>query len=135
MSSARTEVAAAQLGGKVYVMGGYERNGDRLEEYDPVSDHWQSRASLPRSLHHIGAAAVDGKIYVIGGYVSGVGPVDTVYEYNPAADQWRSRAPMPTVRSEIAAASLNQHVFAFGGESDSATDNQTESYEPAGNKW
>src|SRR2546427_10247113 len=87
MPSARTEVAAAELGGKIYVMGGYEKNGDLLEEYDPAKDSWRRRASLPRPLHHVGTASVGGKIYVIGGYISGEGPVSTVYEYDPAADQ------------------------------------------------
>src|SRR5207253_3188100 len=91
MPSARTEVAAAELGGKIYVMGGYEKGGDLVEEYDPKNDTWRTRAPLPKALHHIGAAAVNGKIYVIGGYISGVGPVATVYEYDAAADRWRSR--------------------------------------------
>ena len=91
MPSARTEVAAAELGGKIYVMGGYEKNSDLLEEYDPLKDNWRRRASLPRPLHHVGAAAVGGKIYVIGGYISGQGPVNTVYEYDPSLDRWRTR--------------------------------------------
>src|SRR6266581_5098802 len=66
LPSARTEVAAAELGGKIYVMGGYEKGGDLVEEYDPKNDTWRTRAPLPKALHHIGAAAVNGKIYVIG---------------------------------------------------------------------
>ena len=31
----RSEVAAAELNGKIYLMGGYVKNGDLLEEYDP----------------------------------------------------------------------------------------------------
>ena len=81
---------AAEVGGKIYVMGGYEKNGNLVEEYDPATDSWRGRAPLPKPLHHIGAAALNGKIYVIGGYISGVGPVDTVYEYDPAKDQWTS---------------------------------------------
>ena len=98
MPSARTEVAAAELGGKIYVMGGYEKNGDLVEEYDPAKNSWRRRASLPRPLHHIGAAAVDGKIYVIGGYMSGQGSTDSVYEYDPSTDRWRARSPCPRLR-------------------------------------
>ena len=61
MPSARTEVAAVELGGKIYVMGGYEKGGDLLEEYDPAKDSWRRRALLPRPLHHVGAASVAGK--------------------------------------------------------------------------
>src|SRR2546425_3293326 len=81
MPSARTEVAAAELGGKIYVMGGYEKNGDLVEEYDPAKNSWRRRASLPRPLHHIGATAVDGKIYVIGGDMFRPGPPDNGFEY------------------------------------------------------
>jgi hypothetical protein len=88
MPSARTEVAAAELGGKIFVMGGLEKHGDRVEQYDPVNDTWRRRAALPRPLHHFGAAAVNGKIYIIGGYISGVGSVNTVYQYDPATDRW-----------------------------------------------
>src|SRR5262245_8179917 len=101
MPSARTEVAGVELGGKIYVIGGYEKGGDLLEEYDPGKDSWRRRASLPRPLHHVGAASLDGKIYVIGGYISGEGPVNTVYEYDQAADQWRTRAGMPKQRGTL----------------------------------
>ena len=98
MPSARTEVAAVELGGKIYVLGGYEKGGNLVEEYDPVSDRWRARAPLPKPLHHIGAAALNGKIYVIGGYVSGGGSMDSVYEYDPAQDRWNTKAPMATPR-------------------------------------
>ena len=98
MPTARTEVAAAALDGKIYVIGGYQKGAGLVEEYDPEKNSWRRRAALPKALHHVGAAAVNGRIYVIGGFISGVGPVDTVYEYDPGADRWKSKAPMPTPR-------------------------------------
>ena len=70
----RSEVAAVELNGKIYLMGGYVKNGDLLEEYDPANDSWRRRASLPKPLHHSGAAAVNGKIYLIGGYIPALVP-------------------------------------------------------------
>ena len=102
LPSSRTEVAAAELSGKIYVMGGYGKNGNLVEEYDPEKDRWRARASLPKLLHHTGAATVNGKIYIIGGYISGFGSVDTVYEYDPAADRWTAKKPMPTPRGALA---------------------------------
>src|SRR4030095_7438848 len=115
LPSARTEVAATELGGKIYVMGGYEKHGDLLEEYDPAKDTWRRRASLPRPLHHAGSASLGGKIYVIGGYISGEGPVSTVYEYDPAADQWRTRSVMPTARGALAVGVIAGKIYAIGG--------------------
>ena len=43
LQTARTEVAAAELGGKIYLIGGYEKNGDLVEEYDPAKDSWRRR--------------------------------------------------------------------------------------------
>jgi hypothetical protein len=55
MPSARTEVAVAEVGGKIYVVGGF--GGEReLEIYDSAADRWSRGASIPRALHH--AAAV-----------------------------------------------------------------------------
>src|SRR5262245_53642006 len=79
MPSERTEVAAAEVGGKIFVVGGYGKGGELVEVYDPAKNNWHPRAPLPKPLHHVGAVAMNGKIYVIGGYISGVGPVDTVY--------------------------------------------------------
>jgi N-acetylneuraminic acid mutarotase len=87
LPSPRTEVAAVQLLGKIFVIGGLGRSGDLLEEYDPDKKTWRRRASLPQPLHHVGAVTTGGKIYVIGGYLSGWGPVDTVYTYDPSCDK------------------------------------------------
>ena len=34
MPSARTEVAAAEVNGKIFIIGGYEKGGELVEEYD-----------------------------------------------------------------------------------------------------
>ena len=73
MPSARAEIAVAELGGKIYVVGAF--TGEReLEIYDTSANRWSRGAPLPHSVHHPAAAAVNGKIYAIGGYVSGWTP-------------------------------------------------------------
>ena len=70
MPSARTEVAVAEVSGKIYVVGGF--GGEReLEIYDPQSDRWSRGAPVARALHHAAAVGLGGKLYVIGGYVDG----------------------------------------------------------------
>ncbi|WDT70444.1 MAG: hypothetical protein MPW17_17030 [Candidatus Manganitrophus sp.] len=65
----RTEVSAATLDGKIYLIGGFAKEGvtARVEMYDPATDRWTSRASMPVALHHAGAAVLNGKLYVVGG--------------------------------------------------------------------
>src|SRR5262249_57921107 len=113
MPSSRTEVAAVALGDKIYVMGGYEKNGDLVEEYDTQHNSWRRRAALPRHLHHLGAAVVAGKIYLIGGYIFGHGPVDTVYEYDSSPDRWRNPAPMLTSRGALSVATVGGKKYSI----------------------
>jgi len=67
LPSARTEVAAVELGGHIYVMGGYEKNGDLVEAYDPVNNSWQGWAPMPTARHGLGAATLGSSIDVISG--------------------------------------------------------------------
>jgi hypothetical protein len=53
--SERTEVAAGEVSGRIYVLGGF-RGELELEIYDPASDRWSRGAVIPRPVHH---AAVD----------------------------------------------------------------------------
>src|SRR6185436_13745213 len=97
MTSARTEVAVAEAGGKIYVVGGF--GGEReLEIYDPVANRWSRGAAIPRALHHAAAVGLHDKLYVIGGYVDGWTPTNEVHEYDPATDRWRPLAVLPTPR-------------------------------------
>jgi Kelch motif len=46
----RTEVAGGEVGGKIYVVGGF--GGERaLEVYDLAADRWSRGASIARALH------------------------------------------------------------------------------------
>jgi N-acetylneuraminic acid mutarotase len=101
--SSRTEVAGAELGGRLYVVGGFGQGGDQVEAYDPRTDQWERRAPLPVSIHHAAAVTVGGRLYVVGGYAGGQWAVlDSVFEYDPGTDRWRARAPLPTARGALA---------------------------------
>src|SRR5258705_1262515 len=61
MPSARTEVAVAEVDGKIYVVGAF--GGEReLEIYDSDVDRWSRGAPIPRALHHAGAVGLNGKL-------------------------------------------------------------------------
>ncbi len=109
MPSARTEVAVAEVGGKIYVVGGF-RGERELEIYDPVADRWSRGASIPRALHHTAAVDLKDKLYVVGGFVEGWTPTDEVHEYDPASDRWQRLAALPTPRGALAAAVLDGKI-------------------------
>jgi N-acetylneuraminic acid mutarotase len=161
MPTKRGAAAAAEAGGKFYVVGGAaqlpsyanlpirpiqpHRSMDTVEEYDPVANTWRPRAPMPTARNHLGAAALNGKIYAIGGRLTAAfsivmpGQTDAVQEYDPAADSWATKAPMPTPRSGGAVAVLNNRIYAAGGEVQTyqfvAAFRAFEAYDPAADTW
>lgn len=149
MPTKRTEVMAAALGEKIYVVGGFEKPNlsnvmsfaitPSVEVYDPVADQWSSKSPLPVGLHHVGIGVVSGRLYIIGGYAkSGFSvwnPVATVYVYDPAADSWTERAPMPTARGALSVTEHDGKLYALGGFDRKANNAQVEVYDPAQNEW
>ncbi len=145
----RTEVAAATLFDKIYVVGGFEKPGlgnvknlaitPSLEEYDPATDRWTAKAPMPLGLHHVGIAVTGGRLYVIGGYrQSGLSvwqPVATLYAYDPATDTWAERAPMPTARGALSVTVHEGKLYAIGGYDGTANSAAVEVYDPARNLW
>ncbi|MDH3453495.1 MAG: hypothetical protein OEN20_13880, partial [Gammaproteobacteria bacterium] len=79
MPSARTEVAVAAVGERIYVVGGFG-GGRALEIYDTSTDRWSRGASIPQSVHHAAAVPLGAKLYVIGGYSGGWEPTATLFE-------------------------------------------------------
>ena len=114
MPSARTEVAVAEVGGKIYVVGGF-RGERELEVYDPAADRWSRGASIPRSLHHTAAVGLKDKLYVVGGFVEGWTPTDEVHEYDPASDRWQPLPEMVTPRHGLGGVARRGRVYAIEG--------------------
>ncbi|WP_455245553.1 Kelch repeat-containing protein [Petrachloros mirabilis] len=145
----RTEVAAAMLGDKIYVVGGFEEPSlsnilnlaisPKVEVYDPATDRWTATAPLPVRLHHAGIGVVAGKLYVIGGYtqagLSTWSPVGTVYAYDPATDRWKEGAPMPTARGALSVTEHDGKLYAIGGYDRKANPSAVEVYDPSSNTW
>ena len=137
---ARSEVAAAPIGERIYVVGGLTNAGptDAVEEYDPAGDRWRPRARLPQSMHHPAAATLGGKLYVIGGFVArGFSiwhSIAAVYEYDPEQNEWRARPAMPTARGALAAVALGGRIYAVGGTNGTDT-GALEVYDPRTDTW
>jgi N-acetylneuraminic acid mutarotase len=85
--SAVIQQAAAGIGGKVYVAGGFDGSTalNAVRVYDPVSNAWSARAPLAAGRYHVGGAAVGGSLYVAGGLVNGGGPATITNEAHDVA--------------------------------------------------
>ena len=124
MQVGREHLAAAAIGGKIYVVGGREThnqgqfgstttNFNTLEAYDVATNTWQMLAPMPTARGGLFAAAHDAKLYVFGGEFPGIFP--EVEEYNPATNSWRSLVDMAQPRHAAAAVTVGDTIFTIGG--------------------
>ena len=120
----RSEIAVAELDGKVYVLGGYPAGripSDVVQVYDVRTDTWSTTAPLPMPMHHTLAVSADGTLYVIGGEFGGAGHgnpsvfLDTVFAYEPAKATWEPRAPMPRGADAAGAGVIDGKIYVAGG--------------------
>jgi N-acetylneuraminic acid mutarotase len=161
MPSKRGSAVAAVVNGKIYVIGGAaihpgssepslqpakpHRSVGTVEEYDPKTNSWAQRSSMPTARNHAAIGAVNNKIYVIGGrlgsaFIFTASNTNVVEEYDPAIDQWGLvKARMPTERSGGAWAVYNGRIYVGGGEHQDnylmAAFRALEAYDPATNSW
>lgn len=145
----RTEVAAAAVGGKIYVVGGFSEPNlqnmlkfaisSDVEVYDPVSDSWSITTPLPEGRHHAGIASYNGLLYVIGGFTKSFlsvwHAVPTVYQYDSATTKWRELAPMPTARGALGVTVYQNRIYAIGGYDGKHNSAAVEIFDPETNTW
>ncbi len=124
MPTARSGLAVITASnGRIYAIGGYNNNISNsilstVEEYDPGTDTWTTKANMPTARWGLGVTtASNGKIYAIGGNNnSSVHLLSTVEEYNPATDIWTTKVSMPTLRARIGVTTAsNGKIYAIGG--------------------
>jgi N-acetylneuraminic acid mutarotase len=123
MPTARIFPSTSMVNGKIYVIGGNPRGAAALhgmstvEEYDPATDTWTTKAAMPTARHGLSTSVVNGKIYASGGAQGNPqqGAISTVEEYNPAMDTWTAKADMPTARWGFSTSVVNGKIYAIGG--------------------
>lgn len=159
MPTKRGAAAAAEVDGKIYVIGGTTTPSGvatltptspqsvvgTVEEYDVKTNSWRTRAAMPTPRNHHAVGVVNGKIYAIGGRVGSVfipwsNSLDLVEAYDPATDKWgRELDRMPTPRSGPAWGVYNGRIYVAGGEYQDrrllAAFRAFEVYDVAKNQW
>jgi N-acetylneuraminic acid mutarotase len=136
MPTARSDVAViAASNGRIYALGGYTTSGLRLdvvEEYDPATTLWTTRAPLPTARAGLGVAENGGKLYAFGGCcIVGVGGLPTVEAYDLAAGTWETKAPMPTPREGMGIATVGSLIYVVGGD----VGGTVAAYDPGSDSW
>jgi N-acetylneuraminic acid mutarotase len=133
---------ARVIDGKLYVAGGLTYVDDditpmapkawgHLDVYDPATNTWISKASMPRARFGGASGVLDGKLYVAGGWTGKGSPVPTLELYNPLTNAWSSRVDMPTARGYAAGSTAGGRLHVLGGMGGNETVlSKNESYNP-----
>lgn len=118
----RTEVGAARVGDRIYVLGGFdpvEGTTAAMVRYDISADGWSRAAPLPIAVNHPGVAALGGQVYVYGGNLQGSGGVERkssrLYRYDPRRDRWTRLADAPSERGAMGLVAIGRRLYAVGG--------------------
>src|SRR6266540_2730094 len=146
MSTARNELTAVILDGKIYAIGGEDigaaAGGDRkdsVEVYDIAKDKWLKDvvSPMPLPLDHSASAVNDGKIYVVGGFVGQKAPTDKLFIYEPQNNKWKEGKSLPSpIGGAKNAEFINGILYVVGGlNSSHIPQNTNYAYDPKFNSW
>lgn len=130
--------AAAFLGGRVYLIGGFGTVTNvpvaDVLTYDPSARAWGNAAPLPAPRGGHAAVVLDGRIHVLGGGNS----VSTLADhsvYDPATDAWTERAPLSRSKGSPAAVAFEGRLWCLGGRSGPSDFGDVEIWDPATDTW
>jgi N-acetylneuraminic acid mutarotase len=134
----RHDFETAALNGKIYVVGGctggdQHVNTGAVDEYDPATHTWRSRAPMPSARMGLGVVAVSGKIYAIGG-VNPITPVNAVEVYDPATNSWTKKRNWSRSNANTRAVQVTPgtiHVLSHGEEAGKRSPEVLEEYDLA----
>ena len=125
------EVAAVELGGRLYLFG---RGDQRTMCYDALLGTWQTNLAqrpFPGSRH--AAEVAGGRVFLLGGVDAG--SPGRVQIYDPTTNTWSLGAPMPWAGDAVATATIGGQIFAAGGLVGSSTVSNFAVYDTVANSW
>lgn len=128
---ALAEAQSVVVGGKMYVMGGYNitqpdyQPTAAAEVFDPATNTWSTIASMPAAETHMGVTTDGQNIYVAGGYT--FDPKTTyqtfattnVFKYNVQTNTWSTFVSLPAARGAGALVYLDGQLHFMDGVSTS----------------
>jgi N-acetylneuraminic acid mutarotase len=123
LPNARNHLAATELNGKIYAIGGQdlwnELTGAKanVDVYDPRSNTWTAAAALPVPRSHTSAStfSLNGKIYVVGGVTNALKTLRDVTVYNPATNTWTAMRELSSPRLTPVAGAIGKMLIVSTG--------------------
>jgi len=133
----RWQNTAEESGGKIYSIGG-DYSGtlvSNVNEYDPATDSWTQKTTLPTPRKLLMSFQINGFIHVVGG-MDGNNTYLTVHEiYDPSTNTWSSGTPLPTARAEGQGESIGGRGYVVGGSTSQGNSALLERYDPDTGTW
>lgn len=116
LPSPRSDAAAVEHGGKIYVFGGCSGAGflDEVLVYNPVTDTWSSLTPMPTARASLVADVIGNDVHAIGGWAGG-GPLDVNEVYTISSDSWSTAEPIPVGRGEAGIVSHGGRIYVVAG--------------------
>lgn len=118
---ARFEAGTIPIDGQLYCFGGFFNQAiqasDRVDAYDPVTDTWSQKASMPSPTTHVGFVREGRNVWLLGGFV-GDNPgfaTDEVWIYDIDLDTFTAGPAMPRPIAAGGAAVIGRNLHYFGG--------------------
>lgn len=125
MGTRRDNPGSAVFDDKLYVFGGRTRNSDgttvngtldTVEMYDPQTDSWISKTSMPTGRRTMVVGLLNGRAQLMGGEITTSGEAfGQNEEYDPLTDTWNILTPMTTPRHGAAGGTIGNHIYVAGG--------------------
>ena len=122
MPTARVEICAGAVNGKIYAIGGAPNHPGStfgtVEEYDPLTDTWNTdKMPMPTPRKGAACSVISNKIYVAGGTAfSNYSPSNKLEIYDPATDTWDvTKKNMPKALYDPAGTVISNKLFVMGG--------------------
>lgn len=122
LSVERSFHASCVFNGKIYVFGGFTEDGNlwythnlslaTVEMYDPATNTWTPKSSMPTNNWGMSCEVIDNKIYLIGGAYN-----ETGYEiYDPTSDSWSPGGSLNSIkRYGFATSFIDNKLYVLGG--------------------
>jgi N-acetylneuraminic acid mutarotase len=123
ISNGRHHMGSAVLNGRIYAIGGQHHHDAQLvtqntvESYDPGSNTWTLRASIPKARGHISSTTfvLSGRIVVAGGETSSGVRIADVNAYDPGCNCWASLTPLPSAKASGVGGPVGDGFLYTGG--------------------
>jgi N-acetylneuraminic acid mutarotase len=136
---------AGVINGKIYISGGVGIRRiarSSLFMYDPATDTWTPKASMPSPGFSGVTGVINHQLYALTGCAGFGADCDpyvpfAFYRYDPVADQWASLPTPPSAHIGAMAGVIGGKFYVAGGVQAGLPDggNQLDVYDPATNQW